>query len=367
MYRQRLPTYSLAQEQPQDELKYYRLNTVTYGTAPASFLAVRALHQAAMDNGADPRVINIIKSDFYMDDLITGTDTLEDAVYLKHQISDVLQRGCFPLRKWRSNEKEILGSGSIDSKDEYVLADKGSIKTLGLLWNSQSDTLHYSVNLDIDDTSSKRKILSTIAKIFDPLGLVSPVTIRAKLIMQYLWQYQIDWDEELPDPIRSSWQEFHAQLSALNNIKIARQVIIRDVTEIQLHGFCDASERAYGACVYIRSTDTYGNHCSNLLCAKSRVAPLKKTSLPRLELCGAVLLSRLVRKVCENFRVTFGKRRFWCDSTIALAWIRTESVNWKTFVANRKSGGRSTGIFSTRGVETYTFCFKPGRYCIKGG
>ncbi|KAK9678936.1 Pao retrotransposon peptidase [Popillia japonica] len=215
-----------------------------------------------MDNGADPRVINIIKSDFYMDDLITGTDTLEDAVYLKHQISDVLQRGCFPLRKWRSNEKEILGSGSIDSKDEYVLSDKGSIKTLGLLWNSQSDTLHYSVNLDIDETSSKRKILSTIAKIFDPLGLVSPVTIRAKLIMQYLWQYQIDWDEELPDPIRSSWQEFHAQLSALNNIKIARQV-------------------------------------------------------------------------CENFRVTFGKRRFWCDSTIALAWIRTESVNWKTFVANR--------------------------------
>ncbi|KAK9687942.1 hypothetical protein QE152_g35906 [Popillia japonica] len=88
-------------EQPQDELKYYRLNTVTYGTAPASFLAVRALHQAAMDNGADPRVINIIKSDFYMDDLITGTDTLEDAVYLKHQISDVLQRGCFPLRKTR--------------------------------------------------------------------------------------------------------------------------------------------------------------------------------------------------------------------------------------------------------------------------
>ncbi|KAK9746936.1 Pao retrotransposon peptidase [Popillia japonica] len=181
-----------------------------------------------MDNGADSRVINIIKSDFYMDDLITGTDTLEDAVYLKHQ--------------------------------------------------------------------------------------------------------------------RSSWQEFHAQLSALNNIKIPRQVIIQDVTEIQLHGFCDASERAYGACVYIRSTDTYGNHWSNLLCAKSRVAPLKKTSLPRLELCGAVLLSRLVRKVCENFRVTFGKRRFWCDSTIALAWIRTESVNWKTFVANRVAEVRESSL-----------------------
>ncbi|KAK9721103.1 Pao retrotransposon peptidase [Popillia japonica] len=200
--------YKAWREQPQDELKYYRLNTVTYGTAPASFLAVRALHQAAMDNGADPRVINIIKSDFYMDDLIT----------------------------------------------------------------------------------------------------------------------------------RSSWQEFHAQLSALNNIKIARQRY--NYTGFVTH----ASERAYGACVYIRSTDTYGNHCSDLLCAKSRVAPLKRTSLPRLELCGAVLLSRLVRKVCENFRVTFGKRRFWCDSTIALAWIRTESVNWKTFVANRVAEVRESSL-----------------------
>lgn len=320
-------------EEPGQELQHYRLNTVTYGTAPASFLAVRPLQQAAIDNCTDSRIIEIIKSDFYMDDLITGTDTLDDALYLKQKITDTLQGGCFPLRKWRSNDKRILTNDR--QGNEYALSDNKTVKTLGLFWEAESDTLNYSINLSINGEITKRSILAAVSKIYDPLGLISPITIRAKLIMQHLWQFHRNWDETLPDNIGESWQQFRTELIALNNLKIPRQVTAKKVTDIQLHGFCDASERGYGACIYIRTTDANGRHYVNLLCAKSRVAPLRRVTLPRLELCGAVLLARLVLKIMEGFGISFTRRQLWCDSTIVLSWISAEAANWKTFVANR--------------------------------
>ncbi|KAK9692831.1 Pao retrotransposon peptidase [Popillia japonica] len=322
-------------EDPEHELKHYCLNTVTYGTASASFLAVRALHQTAVDNESDPRITNIVKQDFYMDDLITGTDTLTDALYIKGKITDVLQDGCFPLRKWRSNDKRVLAGGNTNNECEYTITDKQNTKTLGLLWRSDTDTLSYSVNLDFEVQITKRNVLSAISKIFDPLGLISPVTIRAKLIMQYLWQAKVGWDEPLPEDIYKSWQQFQRQLTALNNLSIPRQVTLKEFLNIELHGFCDASERAYGACVYIRTTHQNGSHNVTLLCAKSRVAPLKRVTLPRLELCGAVLLTRLINTVSKNISIQFNKRKFWCDSTIVLSWIAAGPTSWKTFVANR--------------------------------
>lgn len=126
-------------------------------------------------------------------------------------------------------------------------------------------------------------------------------------------------------------------MNELRTLQIPRHVICNQPKDVQLHGFCDSSQLAYGAAIYIRSTDREGNHYINLLCAKSRVAPLKVVSLPRLELCGALLLARLTKAVIEAVDMNFSRLQYWCDSSIVLAWIAGEPVQWNSFVANRTS------------------------------
>jgi hypothetical protein len=109
------------------------------------------------------------------------------------------------------------------------------------------------------------------------------------------------------------------------------------MTKLDLHGFADASEAAYGACLYIRSVDVLGNITSKLLCSKSRVAPLKRLSLPRLELCAAMLLADMYQASLKALKLSFNKTKFWTDSMVVLAWLRSLAVRWKTFGANRVS------------------------------
>ncbi|XP_011859397.1 PREDICTED: uncharacterized protein LOC105556896 [Vollenhovia emeryi] len=137
--------------------------------------------------------------------------------------------------------------------------------------------------------------------------------------------------------IQTSWSTFRSQLSELSSIEILRLMQGFDVCQVRLHGFSDASERAYGACVYVVCRHSNHNVGSTLVCSKSRVAPLKAISLPRLELCGALLLVKLMKKVAEAVKVDISERHYWTDSKIVLAWIGSPSRRWQTFVANRVS------------------------------
>lgn len=121
----------------------------------------------------------------------------------------------------------------------------------------------------------------------------------------------------------------------LRDINFTRKIIPHNTVQLQIHGFCDASQNGYGAVVYIRATDSFKNHNTILLCSKSRVAPLKTITLPRLELCSALLLARLFDKVKRSLDLTFDKVFLWTDSTIPLTWISSTSSNWKTSVSNR--------------------------------
>lgn len=182
---------------------------------------------------------------------------------------------------------------------------------------------------------TKRIILSSITQIFDPLGLIGPVIIKAKILLQSLWQLKIDWDTPVPESIRIIWSSYYQQLPILNQITIPRHVSLRDPMDIQLHGFCDASMVAYGVCIYVRSINRNGTVKVQLLVAKSRVSPLKTTSLPRLELCGAVLLANLMAKIQRAFSCEISQHYLWTDSEITLAWIYGEPSKWSTFVGNR--------------------------------
>ncbi|XP_076392699.1 uncharacterized protein LOC143265299 [Megachile rotundata] len=320
-----------------EPIKTYELNTVTYGTASASFLATRALRQVGQDYAQSfPRASSVIRDDFYVDDLLTGCETVEEAKELQESLNWVLAQAGFCLRKWASNDSRIVHNNSNENTVVIKTAEKDP-KTLGLFWSVNSDQLSYTIADYPTNRVTKRVILSEIAKIFDPLGLIGPIIVRAKLLMQELWQLNIGWDVSLPQEIHTRWCSFRTELRDISFLAIPRRVLVNSNEYLELHGFSDASEKAYGAAIYLRARTGNTTWGCRLLCAKTRVAPLKTISLPRLELCGALLLAQLVFKVRNALRVESMKEYCWTDSTIVLAWIRDEPCRWKTFVANRVS------------------------------
>ncbi|XP_050535012.1 uncharacterized protein LOC126902032 [Daktulosphaira vitifoliae] len=240
-----------------------------------------------------------------MDDYLGGTDTIESAVQLCDDLICIFQRAGMSLCKWLSNKNTVVDD-MVENKNNERAFESTITKILGLTWDPANDMFIFKINLNIysECDLTKRKILSEVASIYDPLGLLGPVIIRAKLFIQSLWNIKLAWDEVLT-----------------NNIKI--------------HGFSEASEKAYGGCIYLRCTDIDGKHRVRLICGKSKVAPLKVISIPRLELCAALLLARLSYNVMEQLKFNIIKKYFWTNSNIALAWISSPSTNWKTFVAHR--------------------------------
>lgn len=325
-------------ENSNEPIQTYQLNTVTYGTASAPFLALRCIQQLAYDHIHQyPEACKVILSDFYVDDVITGANNLGEIRKIRDQIVNILETAKFELNKWASNNSTLLPS--TEGAAVIINLDKqGDTKTLGLHWNCNNDVLRYSTDhIQRQKLITKRSILSAIAQLYDPLGLVSPAVITAKLIMQKLWNLKVTWDESVPVELHTKWTQFINELPNLNELAIPRMVLShQNPRGVELHGFCDASERAYGACIYLKSIDGNRNNATvNLLCAKSRVAPLKPITLPRLELCAALLLANLVSKVRSALNIIINRQYFWSDSSITLAWLSSPANRWKTFIANR--------------------------------
>jgi hypothetical protein len=327
-------------DNPNQPLQIFRLTTVTYGTASAPFLAVRCLQQLAHENKNDyPSASNVILNDFYIDDLLTGSDSKEKLLTIRDQLIKILNSGGFELSKWTSNEATCLphSNNRNVNNGSVVQLDKGSeTKTLGLYWNFSEDQLKYNISpMSIPNKTTKRNILSTICQIFDPLGLISPVIVSAKVLLQTLWTRNLDWDQAVPSDIKSRWLEIINGFNTVSGIQIPRKVIIKNSTKIELHGFSDASERAYGAAIYLKTIDKSGHVQVQLLIAKSRVAPLKSLTIPRLELLAACLLAQLANKVIGTLNTEITQQFYWTDSTIVLAWLAREPIHWQTFVAHR--------------------------------
>lgn len=323
-----------------DPLLTYKLHTVTYGTGPASFLATRCLKQLAIENELTyPETSMSILNDFYMDDYISGESDESSSLKRITEISHILNSAGFVLRQWVTNKPHLLEKLSFDNSIiDYIVKSDGHSKTLGLQWDPRQDVFYFSPNFNVrrNTAITKRVILSEIARLFDPLGLLGPIVITAKIILQELWQLRSDWDDIVPTNILSVWKEFYLQLEGINDFKIPRHFLLCQFTTVEIHGFCDASMKAYGACLYLKTVNNIGEVMVSLACAKSRVAPLKTVSLPRLELCGALLLSQLFKKVSSALKgVQFCNCYFWTDSTIVLSWLKAEPNRLKIFVANR--------------------------------
>jgi len=272
----------------------------------------------------------------YVDDIISGAQDLEEAKALQTQMAELMSRGCFNIHKWHSNVMDILPESN--KRDNSADVDLGRqsevIETLGLVWEPNDDVFVFRIALK-DEIRSKREMLSEISKLFDPLGFLGPILTLVKILMQDTWKEDIDWDEALPVGILDRWTRLKTELSTSTIFRIPRRISSEYRSEnVTLYGFCDASQDAYGACIYVKIRDK-NRQAARLLCSKARIAPIKPISIPRLELCGALLLARLIAQVKQACKFEFYRICAYIDSMTILYWIKGNVSRWKTFVANR--------------------------------
>lgn len=329
-------------ESPDQPIREYRLNTVTYGTVPASFLATKCLDVLAKEAESEsPKVAKSIVKSFYMDDYLGGCNSPEQAVELMQAIDKKLRSAGFILRKYVSNEQEFLDSFLRATSEEMqevkcLFNEKESPSVLGLIWDAKSDYFSVRLNLPklLDIKWTKRMLLSEISRVFDPLGLISPVTVRAKILMQSLWREQLKWDDLIPPELISKYLSYRSELRELKDFRISRFLRLNGQSNSQLIGFCDASKYAYCAVVYSRSVDRESNMDCRLVCAKTRVAPVKEITIPKLELEAFVLLAKIVERLRDNLCIDRNNVFCFSDSRVVLSWIKKPPTAEK-YVHNR--------------------------------
>ncbi|XP_074031851.1 uncharacterized protein [Leptinotarsa decemlineata] len=326
---------------PRDQIQDFKLKTVTLGVCSSPFLAIRTLSQLCEDEGKEfPNACAVLMRDMYVDDIITGADSLNNAKSLQAELISLLKKGGFELCKWTSNHPSLLNHLPPKDCQQSTLSfatHDFAVKILGLKWNPTLDVFLYDV-ISLDRGCSKRIILSEISKIFDPLGFLAPLSFFAKHLIKYLWILGLEWDQLPPPEVVERWSQYKQELSLLSEIKIPRH-IPKTFTYCQLHGFSDSSEKGYSGVVYLRLSYSDETHKVFLICAKSEVAPMKFLSIARSELCGAVLLADLIKCVSETYvnNLVIDRVFAWTDSMVALSWIKSSSYRWKTFVCNRVS------------------------------
>ncbi|XP_068678843.1 uncharacterized protein [Montipora foliosa] len=319
----------------------YVKTVLTFGDKPAPAMAQIALRKTADEARKDfPEAAQVLKDNTYMDDICDSVCTEEEARELTKCIDSVLETGGFKVKGWLSN-KANSNTDQEERKEAAILQGVNEEKVLGVVWNNHTDMFTLKVKPELllsqePAMLSKRTILSQVARIYDPIGFASAFLIRAKIGLQELWEKGVGWDEKLPSETQEKWTNLFQEMKSLNGTSFERcltppYAVGRPVLSV----FSDASEDAFGSCAYARWQLSNGEYDVRFIAAKSRVAPLKRLTIPRLELQGAVLASRLCKTIVDESRFQFEKVILFLDSKIVLAWIRSEARRFKPFVSVR--------------------------------
>ncbi|XP_013161253.1 PREDICTED: uncharacterized protein LOC106113074 [Papilio xuthus] len=328
---------------PDLPIQHYKLLTLTFGTACAPYLAVKTLQRLADEETHNfPKASEITKRDYYIDDLMTGCNTEEEAKNIYDEMNNLMMSGGFQLQKWSSNSTELLqyiGENKNNKEQSVPIKADNMMKILGIQWDRATDNFEYTVALpEVKLPITKRQVLSDIARLYDPMGWIAPVVVLAKIIIQKIWQEHLDWDDHITGELQEKWITFRNDLVEIKKIEIPRWIKSTSSSSLELHAFSDASQAAYAAAVYIRVIEPDGSIHVNLISAKTKVAPIDKVvSIPRLELCGATLAAKLLFEISQVMNIPKENLYGWTDSTIVLAWLKGGASKWTTFVSNRVS------------------------------
>ena len=328
-----------------DPLTDYRMNRITFGVSASSFAANMAVKQNAIEYAQEfPLGAEAVQKCFYVDDCLTGANDPKSALILQRQLTDLLSRGGFVLRKWNSSDKSVLKEIPEELRDASSIQTISEVneytRTLGIEWNVSTDQFRLTIS-DFTPvlTVTKRSVVSDVAKVFDVMGWFSPAIIKMKILLLRLWEIKLDWDDPIPEHIHQIWSQWKSELSVLTSIHIPRcySLLKHDTLSIQLHGFSGASEEAYAGVVYVRIEYSNKVILTSLITSKTKVSPIKRISIPRLELCGAQVLAQSLSRVKGILDIPMSSVFAWTDSTVVLGWLSGSPRRFKTFVGNRVS------------------------------
>ena len=346
--------------QPHEDIVVMRFTRVVFGVSASPFLLNATIdHHMNKLCPTDQQFVDKFRRSIYVDDVATSSTNVQSAYEFYKKSKQHLAKASFNLRKFGSNSAELRrkieeseqeqGTGLY--KDQRRSSTHSSTPTqesvphqvLGVNWDIYNDQLLF----DIGDVAkqmkethpTKRNVVSLATRFYDPLGIISPITVRFKQLFQRLCERKLDWDEDLTGALLTEWEKLTSDLQHFTPIRIPRCSVQTQVcnptTTYSLQGFCDASQRAYAAVVYLQAETDEATH-NQLLCSKTRVAPLKKITIPRLELLSALLLARLISTVRHAIEPEITLKGVTChtDSRVALYWIIGDK-EWKQFVQNR--------------------------------
>ena len=309
------------------------MTRLTFRVTSSPFLETQVLHQVATDHEAEfPIAASIVRSKFYVDDCLTGADTLE---------SSRNSSTPFSLRPQKV-ENELLETIPEDLREKetihLIAAPDECQKALGIHWDTGRDTFHVATPILTPRTGpTKWQVASDVARTFDLLGWYAPSVVVLKILLQNLWKLGMTWDEPVPEELAAVWRSWQAELSSITEHPIPRCYFhLEKKRHVQLHGFSDASNVAYGGVVYLRTLYQDTSVSVSIVHAKTKVAPLSPPgTTPRLELCGAQVLSKLLVTAMESLDITLQEVFAWSDSTIVLCWLHMPPEQMNSYVSNR--------------------------------
>ena len=327
------------------ELQEYRMTVHLFGAVSSPSCTNYAMRRNAEDHKHEfpPEVVSTVLRNFYVDDCLKSLPSSSEAVTHVDDMRKLMFKGGFNLTKWMSNDRKVLESIPVEDRAKHIKEldlTKDTLPTeraLGVSWLVETDTFGFKISVK-ERPCTRRGILSWVSSVYDPLGMAALFILPAKLLLQDLSRKGLGWHDEIPSSFLPRWRMWLDGLPKLSQLSVDRCVRPIDFGKVvsrQIHHFCDASQSAYGAVSYLHLVNSDGQvHCSFLI-GKSRLAPLKQTTIPRLELAAATVSIRLKKVLSKEFELPVDTITFWTDSMTVLRYIGNESKCFHIYVANR--------------------------------
>ncbi|XP_038116718.1 uncharacterized protein LOC119768950 [Culex quinquefasciatus] len=327
-----------------EPVKVFAMDVGSFGATCSPCQAQYIKNRNAREHEKEfPEAAKAVINKHYVDDYLDSFDTEAEAIKVALDVKELHSRGGFEIRNWHSNSEALLTRVGepkhVSTKAISIDSESEAERVLGLLWLPEEDLLAFATELQLDGIPpTKRNILRCVMSLFDSQGLLSHITIQGRMIIQDTWRSKAKWDDEVIATIRARWIRWTQLFKKVGEIRLNRAYFpgfsAAEIGAVELHVFTDASEEAYACTAYFRVVIN-GKVYVTLAMAKAKVAPLKALSVPRLELMGALLGTRLAKAVIEYHSFPICRRVFWTDSKTTLAWIQSEHRRYRQFVAFR--------------------------------
>ncbi|XP_061170566.1 uncharacterized protein LOC133179906 [Saccostrea echinata] len=328
---------------PQKDLVEYRMCVHVFGNSPSPAVATYGLRRCVAQS-EDPEVREFVNNQFYVDDGLASFPTEEEAIKVLRNTQETLyQEGQLKLHKIASNSKTVMNNFCMEdlASDLKTLdiakADLPLQHSLGLVWDLNLDTFTYRVR-DDDKPFTRRGVLSVVNSLFDPLGMIAPVVLLGRILMRDLIAETTDWDIPLPECRIKDWRNWKDSLKSLEHLQVPRCLLqhpYKDCVLKRLHVFSDASEQAIAAVAFLQAIDSNGAIHIGFTYGKSKIAPKHGHTIPRLELCAAVLAVEVGEMVSQHLGLELSDIQYYSDSRVVLGYLQNTSRRFYIYVSNR--------------------------------